>query len=179
MHQHPGVEVFVEGLLQLQFLGPLAVVGDIRRIDAGAAHGELIQDLDGLQFDEARAAEPARDDVLGELGVGPGGHAQRRRQASPEDAAFEPGARYLDVRLGNAQHRSLVLQFLEDPAGEPFQRKWTKGLLHHRAPLGFFPRALGSFKGSVVRRMPSKAQSALATAAAVGTRPISPTPLAP
>ena len=41
-------------------------------------------------------------------------------------------------------------------------------------------RAAGeSFIGSVVRRTPSKASSAPATAAAVGTRPISPTPLAP
>ena len=41
-------------------------------------------------------------------------------------------------------------------------------------------RAAGeSFIGSVMRRMPSNASSAPATAAAVGTRPISPTPLAP
>ena len=48
------------------------------------------------------------------------------------------------------------------------------------AALPVMARAAGeSFIGSVKRRMPSYLYNALATAGAVGTRPISPTPFAP
>ena len=59
------------------------------------------------------------------------------------------------------------------------RRPARHGCLARRRPT-LIARAAGeSFIGSVVRRTPSKASSADATAAAVGTRPISPTPLAP
>ena len=46
--EHPGIEVLREGLFELELLGPLAVVGLVRRIDAGAAHLDLVEDLDRL-----------------------------------------------------------------------------------------------------------------------------------
>ncbi len=50
-----------------------------------------------------------------------------------------------------------------------------EGVTQVKAHFVFSCRSMGNRK----RRLPSKRQKALATAAAVGTRPISPTPLAP
>ena len=47
---------------------------------------ELIEGLDGLELDDPGAREPRRDDVLGQLGVRPGGDAPRRVELDAEKA---------------------------------------------------------------------------------------------
>jgi len=56
VHEHPGIEIFRKRLLELQFLRPLAVIGLVGGVDARPADGDLVEDLDGLQFDDAGAA---------------------------------------------------------------------------------------------------------------------------
>ena len=58
--EHHARDVFVERLLEPQFLREFNVVPDIGHVDARAIDDQLIVDLHGLQFEDARTAEPAQ-----------------------------------------------------------------------------------------------------------------------
>ena len=75
----PRLDVFGEGLGDVELGGPLAVVALVRGGDAGFADalGQLlaVHHLHGLDLKEAAARGVGRDDVLGQLGVRAGGGA--------------------------------------------------------------------------------------------------------
>ena len=76
----PGLDVLPVGLGHGELRGPLAVVALVLRQDAGAADagGQLraVHLLDGFQLKKPGPGEVGGDDVLGQLGVGPGGGAE-------------------------------------------------------------------------------------------------------
>jgi hypothetical protein len=134
VEEDPGLEVLVEALLELQLLRPLAVERLVGRVDAGAADLELVEDLDRLQLDEARPAEPGGDDVLRELAVRPGRDAERRRQLPAEEAGGEPGLGPRERPLRDAEDRFARLEVAEDPPREELEGKGTECLFHGRPP---------------------------------------------
>ena len=85
----PGLDVLLKGLLDVQLRGPLAVVALVLRQDAGPvdAGGEFraVHLLHGFQLEKPGAGEIAGDDVLGQLGVGTGGGAERGLDLLAED----------------------------------------------------------------------------------------------
>ena len=74
--QHPGAQVLVERLIDLELLRPLDVVTLVLDIDAGLVDVELVQGLDRLQLDEAGSHQPGHDDVLRHLTVWSGGDTE-------------------------------------------------------------------------------------------------------
>ena len=60
----------MEGLLQLQFLGPFDVVSDGFHVDAWSWNFQLIKNLNGLEFQDSAAAKPGKHKILGHLGLG-------------------------------------------------------------------------------------------------------------
>ena len=76
MQHDPGVEIFVKRLIQLQLLGPFAVVPLVGHVDARFGHLQLIQHLDRFQLHIAGPGQPGGDDVLRKLGMRSGRHSQ-------------------------------------------------------------------------------------------------------
>ncbi len=98
-------DVLAQRLLELQFLRPFHVVADVGDVDAGPGNLQLVQDLDGLQLDDARSAQPRKHDVLRQLAVRSGGRSQRRgrmvaveyhRKIEPRNAAEESSFRQVE-----------------------------------------------------------------------------------
>ena len=112
----PRLHVFLKGLRDGQLRGPLAVVALVLRQNAGAvdAGGQLraVHLLNGFQLKEPGAAEVARHDVLGQLGVGAGSGAEGRFDGLSENgqglAAGVEGAM-------DAEHGTLSVMFCDDP----------------------------------------------------------------
>ena len=101
LEEHRRAHVLAQRLLQLQFLRPFHVVADVGHVDARPRDLQLVEDLDGLQLDDARAAQPGEHDVLRQLAVRSGRRAERRgsavaverdREIQPRDAAEELGS---------------------------------------------------------------------------------------
>ncbi len=67
--EHHACDVFAEGVVDEQFLREFDVVAYVGHVDAGSADVQAVVDLDGFEFDDARACEVAEQDVLGHLGV--------------------------------------------------------------------------------------------------------------
>ena len=112
----PGFHILLESLLDIQLRGPLAVVALILRQDAGAvdAGGQIcaVHLLDGLQLEEPGAGEIAGNDVLGQLGVGAGGGAERSLDGLPEDGELLHAGL---VGLVDAEHGAVPAVFGGDP----------------------------------------------------------------
>ena len=112
----PGLHILLKGLLDIQLRGPLAVVALILRQDAGAvdAGGQIraVHLLDGLQLEEPGAGEIAGNDVLGQLGVGAGGGAERSLDGLPEDGELLHAGL---VGLVDAEHGAVPAVFGGDP----------------------------------------------------------------
>ena len=112
----PRLHVFLKGLRDSQLRGPLAVVALVLCQNAGAvdAGGQLraVHLLNGFQLEEPGAAEIARHDVLGQLGVGAGSGAEGCFNGLPENgqglAAGMEGAM-------DAEHGTLSVMFCDDP----------------------------------------------------------------
>ena len=112
----PRLHVFLKGLRDGQLRGPLAVVALVLRQNTGAvdAGGQLraVHLLNGFQLKEPGAAEVARHDVLGQLGVGAGSGAEGRFDGLSENgqglAAGTEGAM-------DAEHGTLPVMFCDDP----------------------------------------------------------------
>ena len=112
----PRLHVFLKGLGDRQLRGPLAVVALVLRQNAGAvdAGGQFraVHLLNGFQFKEPGAAEVARHDVLGQLGVGAGSGAEGRFDGLSENgqglAAGVEGAM-------DAEHGTFPVMFRNDP----------------------------------------------------------------
>jgi hypothetical protein len=85
MDESPGVDVFPGGLMKPEFLGPLHVVALISGVNAGPGNGEIIEDLHSFELDKSSAAKPCGDDVLAQLGMGPGGRTYGRGQGLAKD----------------------------------------------------------------------------------------------
>ncbi len=82
--QHdPGVEVFVKRLIQLQLLGPFAVVPLVGHVDARFGHFQFVQYLYCFQLYITCPGQPGGDDILGKLGMRSGRHSQRGFQKLP------------------------------------------------------------------------------------------------
>ena len=112
----PRLHVFLKGLRDGQLRGPFAVVALVLCQNAGTvdAGGQLgaVHLLNGFQFKEPGAAEVARHDVLGQLGVGAGGGAEGRFDGLSENgqglAAGVEGAM-------DAEHGAFTVIFSGDP----------------------------------------------------------------
>jgi hypothetical protein len=77
MDYDPGVQVLGKGLIQFEFLGPFTIVPLIGHIDAGFCYIQLIQRLDGLQFNIPGARKPSANNILRKLCMRTGGHTER------------------------------------------------------------------------------------------------------
>ena len=105
LEEHRRADVLAQRLLQLQFLRPLDVVADVGGVDARPRDLQLVENLDGLQLDDARAAQPGEHDVLRQLTVRSGGRPERRggavavkvdREIQPGQAAEELALRQVE-----------------------------------------------------------------------------------
>ena len=63
--QHPRFDVFALRLNEGQFLRPFDVKPNRFGVYAGARNADVVKQLDGFQFDDARSGQPRRHDVLG------------------------------------------------------------------------------------------------------------------
>ena len=106
---------------------------------------------------------------------GAGGIAPRRAARGGADREHPVPGQY-QIRVGDVRR----VQGRHDRAAAQGEHVLAGGHYRLLASRGAAVRAAAeSFIGSTVRHVPSNECSAPATAAAVGTRPISPTPLAP
>ncbi len=126
--QQPGPEVFVEGLVDLELLGPLDVVALVLHVDAGLGDLELVQGLDGLELDVAGPAQPGRDDVLGHLRMRAGGRAERCFQRVTEGLCPEriTGIGHEEMPPGDAEYGIPRLEFPENPAEQAISGNWPE-----------------------------------------------------
>ena len=98
-----------------EFGGPFAVVPLVLRQDTGLGDVQVlpVQLLHRFQFHDPPAAEVGGGDVLGQLGVGPGGGAEGGLDLLREDGqGLVPGAPH---QLGHAENTALGLVFGECP----------------------------------------------------------------
>ena len=145
---HPGLDVLGEGLGHGELGGPLAVVGLVGREDAGLgdAGGELgsVHLLHGLELEEPGTAHIAGHEVLGELGVGAGGHAEGGLDALVEDGEGALGVAAHDALL--AEDGALGAVLVEDPGHEVVEADGAHDVAHG-CPIcrgrGFRPLPLG------------------------------------
>ncbi len=130
--EHPGAQVLVERLVDPQLLAPLDVVALVLDVDARLVDLQLVEGLDGLELDQPGAREPRRDDVLGHLGVRPGGDAPRRVELDPELASPEAVVRagHEGGRYRHAEDGALPLELAERPVRELLHREGAEPVRH-------------------------------------------------
>ena len=132
----------------------------------------LLKDLEEIARHPGRARHPARQGRVEMM--------MRTAQARDDQAAgaiHSHGPRCLAADAAVRDHEVGLLDHARETAGDGGARQKEA---QRRAARGGAARAAAeSFIGRRVRHDPSNSCSAPATAPAVGTRPISPTPLAP
>src|SRR3974377_614312 len=64
LDEHGRLDVLAQRLLQLQFRRRLNCGADVGDVDGGTRDGQLVENLDRLQLDDARTGQPAEGDVL-------------------------------------------------------------------------------------------------------------------
>jgi len=138
LDDHPGLDVLLQGLGDLELLAPFDVVADGLHVDARPADLEFVHDLDGLELHEPGASQPGQHDVLGHLAVRPGGRADRsRRRPSQEVDRYVGALRHVE-ESGRRQVVDTVpaLPLVADPGQEVGQAEGREGLvgLGHPAP---------------------------------------------
>lgn len=87
IQQHESLEVLLEGLIQLQFLRPFAIVALVGHVDAGLGDVQLVEHLHCLEFDIPSAAQPRGQDILGKLRMRTG---RPRREGFPAPCRSVP-----------------------------------------------------------------------------------------
>ena len=120
LDQHRALDVFLERLLDGQFLRPFDVEADGRHVDAGTRHLDGVVHLNRLQFDHPAAREPGERDVLRHLGVRAGGGSERGRGAALAKGDGKVASRIgLDEALrGQIEDRPLLLELSEHAADQ-------------------------------------------------------------
>jgi hypothetical protein len=145
----PCLDVLAKRLRHGELRGPLAVVAlvgreDARLVDAGGKLG-AVHLLDGLQLEEAGTRHVARDDVLGELGVGTGCRAKRGLDLLAKDGT---GRRQLRAgKAALAEDGLLGLVLVQDPRHEVVEGHGAHDVAHSAASSPKVPsraRAYGS-----------------------------------
>ncbi len=133
VQQHPGGQVLRERFLQGQLLGPFAIVAGVGDGDAGLAHLQVVEGLDGLELDEAGAAKPCRHDVLRQLRVRAGGRSQRRLEQAPAALHAERvGGVGLEKKLAVDAEDLAALFLGQDPGEEAPGRQRRETIAGHR-----------------------------------------------
>ena len=141
--EHPGLDVLAPGLFQPQLLGPLDVVALVGHVDAGPRDLQRVHDLDGLELDEAAAAEPGGHDVLGELGVGAGAGADGRGEVAAgrgcrgeevRHGVGRVGPRPVEEPAGDAEDGPAVAELAQGPIEKLVKGQGTHGAGHGRPP---------------------------------------------
>ncbi len=169
-----------------KLLRPLDVVSDVRDVNTGAGDLEPVVDLHGLDLDDPASRQPGEHDVLCELRVWSGRRTDRRGCAvfKVKRREIQLLARDPPLADGQVEYRAGSLDLAPHPSDEI--GKGDRLELHQPADPAFArdfgtdgAAAGASLMGRSNRRSPSKACRAPATAPAVGTRPISPTPFEP
>ncbi len=142
--EHRRLHVLLERLLEREFLRPFDVVADRLRVDARARDREGVVDLDGLQLDDAPAAEPGQHDVLGELRLRPGRRAEGRRGAAAVHRDRHVLRRRAGEELagGKVENRLPLVQLAEHAADERVERIGTQA--RHDPDTSTLRRALSS-----------------------------------
>lgn len=151
LDDHPGLDVFLEALMDKELLAPFDVVPDRLHVDARAGDVQIVENLHRFQLEQSRAAEPRQDDVLSHLAVWAGGRAHRagRRTAQELERQVDVGARLPESRCREIEdsfaRRPLMLDALEQHRqrhrGE--RRRFVAGLIG-RLGHGISSRALCS-----------------------------------
>ena len=140
--EHPdgevGVDVLGERLLDGELRGPLAVEAFVLGVDAGlrhgGPHGVAVDDLDGLELDEARPGEVGDDDVGGQLGVRTRGRSHGGGQAVAERVTDRATGRPEEV-LGRQPEDGPVPSVLgERPRDQPVEGEGSHDVAHHGIP---------------------------------------------
>ena len=75
--QHRALHILVERIGDAQFLRPLDVVADVRRVDARPGDLQLVVDLNRFEFHDPPAGEPGEHEVLRHLRLRPRRRAGR------------------------------------------------------------------------------------------------------
>ncbi len=75
--KNPCFDILENRLFQLQFLRPLGIIAFIFHIDTGTAEFKFVKNLHCLQFNKSGSGKPAGENVLRQLGIGPGGGTDR------------------------------------------------------------------------------------------------------
>ena len=115
-------------LVDAQLLAPLDVVADRLHVDARARDVELVEHLDGLELDDPAAAEPAEDDVLGELGVRPGRRAERRGGADGRGTRPRGRGPRMRRRSGSRGRSKIVRRVAHSRAIRPSSTRRPNGV---------------------------------------------------
>ncbi len=117
----PGIEVFVKRLIQFQLLGPLAVIAFVGHVDAGLGDFQFIQHLNRFKFHIAGAGQPGGNNVLGQLGMRSGRHAEGCFQELPValHSKRNGGMRNKEKIFGNTQNMVLLI-VAQNPSKQRF-----------------------------------------------------------
>ena len=120
----PGLDVLLIGLRHVEFRGPLAVITLVLRQDAGAVDtgGQLraVHLLYSLQLKEPGSGEIGGDDILCQLGIGPGGRAKGRLNFFPAKDGEGFLSRY--VRAVDAEDGTLPVVLGGEPVHQFLKR---------------------------------------------------------
>ena len=144
VEKHEGFQILLKGLIQLELLRPFAIVALVGHVDAGFRDVEFVQRLYGLQLDEARPAQPRREDVLRELRMRHGSHSERRFKhlavAIHAEGIIPPG--HEEEPLGDAEDVA-AREAVPHPAEQD-------GGVQRRKTVGVHVRLLGNVAGGSV-----------------------------
>ena len=124
LDQHHAGDVFVNRFIEPQFLRELDVVADVGHVDARAVDDQLIVDLDGLEFENARPGNPTQRDVLRQLCLRAGRRTDRRRGFPPvkRHARVERRIGPIDLLQRQVEDGLLPLR-LEKHAGDEIPKR--------------------------------------------------------
>ena len=118
--QHPGAQVLIERLVDLQLLRPLDVVALVLAVDTRLVDVELVEGLHRLQFQKPGSDQPGDDDVLRHLAVRARGNPERGVHFDPVllDAERIVEAGNEERRARDAEELVLLFQLIKHPIGE-------------------------------------------------------------
>jgi hypothetical protein len=123
--EHRALHVLAEALLEAQLLAPLDVVDHVGGVDAGAGDREAVVGLDRLELEDARPRQPGEGDVLGHLGLGSRGRAERvgRPVSVEDDRAVEILRAPPEAPPGEIEDLALGLELAGDTAQQALKRR--------------------------------------------------------
>ena len=146
LQSEPGLYILFKSLGNAQLGAPFHVVALVLCLDAGLGDGQIltVDDLNGLDLEEAAAAGVCGDQVLSQLGVRTGSGAEGGLDLLGEDGQSLAGGVLVDV--ANAEDGALLGVLGEDPIHQFSKRNGAHDVAHNDSPFSL-KRSSPALKG--------------------------------